>query len=107
LTPLLLKTEIFIEASPAVVFKFLIDPQKVRRWIQLDLHLSASHWACGSRPGGLGDCLEAVPNSRIVVAWPRKRFGSRWLGETRIQIDLRPERTGTRLHLRQWRTGTL
>ena len=97
--------EIFIEAPPEVVFKFLTDPVRMVRWMGIQAELEP-------RPGGVyrldpngrdvirGSYVEVIPNSRIVFTFGWEEAGhSLPPGSTTVEIDLKPEGNGTRLRL--------
>jgi uncharacterized protein YndB with AHSA1/START domain/DNA-binding transcriptional ArsR family regulator len=98
--------EIHIAAPPEMVFPFLIDPDKVVRWMGIEAALDP-------RPGGVykvningrdvasGNFIEVVPNSRVVFTWG-------WEGEnvvlpsgaSTVEITLQEDGRGTLLRLR-------
>jgi uncharacterized protein YndB with AHSA1/START domain len=93
-----------IAARPEVVFEFFIDPVKMVQWKGVDAMLDP-------RPGGtyrvnvtgkevaLGEYLEIVPYSRIVLTWGWE--GSPIApGSTRVEITFAPDGDGTILKLR-------
>jgi uncharacterized protein YndB with AHSA1/START domain len=97
--------EIYIDASPSVVFKFLTDPKKMTRWMGIRAEIDP-------RPGGIyrvepngrdvirGKYLEVVADSRVVFTWGFE--GGRYkvpAASSRVKIDLTPEGKGTRLRL--------
>jgi uncharacterized protein YndB with AHSA1/START domain len=97
--------EIFIEASPQVVFEFLTDPAKMVRWMGIRAEIIP-------KPGGIyfldpngvdtirGSYLEVVPNSKIVFTWGYDRPGHTIPpGSTVVEITLTKEGLGTRLRL--------
>ena len=49
--------EIYIDARPSVVFKFLIDPRKMTRWMGIRAEIDP-------RPGGI---YRVEPNGRDVI----------------------------------------
>jgi uncharacterized protein YndB with AHSA1/START domain len=97
--------EIYIDAPPSVVFKFLTDPKKMTRWMGLRAEIDP-------RPGGIyrvepngrdvirGEYLEVVTDSRVVFTWGFEGGGYKvQAGSSRVEIDLTPEGKGTRLRL--------
>lgn len=97
--------EIYIEASPQIVFAFLTDPVKMLRWMGIRADLEP-------RPGGIyfldpngrdvirGSYVEVVPNSKIVFTWGWEEPGhSVPPGSTIVEITLTQEGKGTRLRL--------
>ena len=101
-----LEREIYIAARPETVFAFLVDPEKMKRWMGRDVTLDP-------RPGGIyrcdingqaiarGEYVEVQPFSRVVFT-----FG--WEGESAIpqpggstvEFLLTPDGEGTLLRLR-------
>jgi uncharacterized protein YndB with AHSA1/START domain len=77
--------EIYIEAPLHVVFSFLIDPEKMVRWMGIEAEFDP-------KPGGInrldpngrdviqGAYLEVVPDSRIVFTRGWEEAGHRVLG---------------------------
>lgn len=106
MTPLV--KEIFINAAPSVVFKFLTDAKKMIRWMGIAAEIDP-------KPGGiyrldpngrdviLGKYLEVIPDSRVVFTWgwenPTPGMPAVPAGSTQVEIDLQPEGAGTRLKL--------
>ena len=97
--------EIYIDAPPSVVFKFLTDPKKMTRWMGIRAEIDP-------RPGGMyrvepngrdvirGEYLEVVADSRVVFTWGFEGGGYKvQAGSSRVEIDLTPEGKGTRLRL--------
>lgn len=101
-----LRRELFIEATPATVFAYLTDPEKMIRWMGVQCELDAS-------PGGIylvhldgrnvarGEFEEVTPNSRIVYSfgWDHGAEFGVPPGGTKIEIDLAPKERGTLLTL--------
>lgn len=94
-----------IAASPETVFTLLTDPEQYVRWkgetARLDPRRGGAFdvgFAGGARV--LGEYLEVVPNRRVVFTWgwdsPAAVVGP---GGSRVEIDLEPIGTGTRLRL--------
>jgi uncharacterized protein YndB with AHSA1/START domain len=97
--------EIYIDAPPSVVFKFLTDPTKMVRWMGIRADIDP-------RPGGIyrvdangrdvirGEYLEIVADKRVVFTWGFEGGGYNVpAGSSRVEIDLAPEDKGTRLRL--------
>ena len=97
--------EIYIDAPPSVVFKFLTDPKKMLRWMGIRAEIDP-------RPGGIyrvdsngrdvirGEYLEVVTDSRVVFTWGFEGGAySVAAGTSRVEIDLIPQGKGTRLRL--------
>ena len=97
--------EVLISASPETIFGFLIDPDKMIRWMGKKAELDA-------RPGGLfrvqvnneatarGEYTVVVPNERVVFTWGWEEEGSPVRpGSTSVEITLVPEGDKTRVRL--------
>jgi uncharacterized protein YndB with AHSA1/START domain len=100
--------EIFIDAPPSIVFQFLTDPQKMIRWMGVVAEIDV-------RPGGIyrldpngrdvirGEYIEVIPHRRVTFTWgferPSQGLAAVPAGSTRVEIDLLPEGTGTRIRL--------
>jgi uncharacterized protein YndB with AHSA1/START domain len=98
---------ITIAASPETVWEFLVDPQKVMRWMGTDAELDprpAGVYRNVVIPGHIarGEFVELDPPHRLVFTWGWERSGDDPptvpSGSTTIEIDLTPERDGTSLH---------
>ena len=96
--------EVRIAARPEVVFEFFTDPVKMVRWKGVDAMLDP-------RPGGtyrvnvtgrdvaLGEYVEIVPYSRIVITWGWEG-GPIAPGSTRVEFNFIPDGDGTIVRLR-------
>lgn len=97
--------ELYIDAPPSVVFKFLTDPTKMIRWMGIRAEIDP-------KPGGIyrvdpngkdvirGEYLEVVTDSRVVFTWGFEGGGYNVAaGSSRVEIDLKPEGKGTQLRL--------
>ena len=95
-----------IAASPATIFPFFTDPEKMVRWKGITAELDP-------RPGGIyrvnvtgrdiarGEYVEVVPNQRIVFTWGWEGEGSPVPpGSTTVEITLTPDGDHTILRLR-------
>lgn len=101
-----LEREVRIAASPATVFSYFTDPEKLVRWWGVAA-------AIEPRPGGgfrveidgrhvaRGEYLELVPPRRIALSWGWEGEGHPIPpGSTRVEIELSPDGDGTLLRLR-------
>ena len=97
--------EIFIDARPEDVFPYLVEADKYLTWMGVSAELDP-------RPGGifqvdpngrdviLGQFLEVDPPRRVVFTWGWKDPAHPVpAGSTRVEIELRPQGSGTLLRL--------
>lgn len=97
--------EIFINATPEVVFEFLTDPVKMLRWMGVAAEIDP-------RPGGIyrldpndrdvirGEYLEVIPHSKVVFTWGFEQPDDRVpAGSTVVEIELEPRDKGTFVRL--------
>ena len=96
--------EIRIDAAPAAVFAFLVDPAKMVRWMGIEAVLDP-------RPGGdygvninrervRGEVVELVPDRRLVFTWGWENGALPVApGESTVEISLEPDGEGTLLRL--------
>jgi uncharacterized protein YndB with AHSA1/START domain len=98
------RREIQIAAAPETVWEFLVDPEKVGRWMGVAASLDA-------RPGGeyrvevlsgdtaIGEFVELDPPHRLVWTWGWEKGTTSPVapGSTTIEVDLVPEGDGTLL----------
>jgi uncharacterized protein YndB with AHSA1/START domain len=98
---------ISIAASPETVWEFLVDPEKLMRWMGTDAELDP-------RPGGTyrnvvipghiarGEFVELDPPHRLAFTWGWERSGDDPpvvpAGSSTIEIELTAEGDGTSLH---------
>ncbi len=100
-----IERELRIEASPAIVFGYLIDPDKMAMWMGREVRADA-------RPGGAleidynlmdrmrGEYIEVVPNSKVVFSWGWSSLGNQTPpGSSKVEVTLTPDGTGTMLRL--------
>ena len=108
----IVEREIFIEASPETVFRFLVDPKLMAQWI------GALH-ALEPRPGGLfevevsrgnvarGTYIEVTPPRRVAFTWGWESDDPSLAltppGASLVEIELEPKDLGTLLRLRHSR----
>ncbi len=95
-----------IEAPPEEVFPYLIEPERMMRWMGTEAELDP-------RPGGvfnvnvtgrdraLGEYLEVSPPERVRFTWGWEGNDSGvGPGETEVEITLRPDGDGSLVVLR-------
>jgi uncharacterized protein YndB with AHSA1/START domain len=108
----IIEREIFIGAPPEAVFRYLVEPNLMMRWIGLSHEIEP-------QPGGrfrvevskgniaLGVYTEVAPPRRIVFTWGwESQDGSLAAlppGASLVEIDLEPKEGGTFLRLRHSR----
>ena len=97
--------ELQIAASPETVWEFLVDPEKMTRWMGETAMLEP-------RPGGLyqvgvipghtarGEIVEFDPPRRLVFTWGWDSGSVVEPGSTTIEIELVPEGAGTLAQVR-------
>ncbi len=102
-----------IAASPSAVFRTLMEPELIARWVgmpgaappRVDPRVGGAYsygWSYkidGRQvEGGPTRILELIPDSRLVVDWPDWR-GDSSVNRQTITFELHPTATGTRLSL--------
>ena len=96
--------ELTIKASPATIFPYLVDAERLVEWMGTEATLNAMPGGefrvlCGGINPSAGEFLEVIPNQRVVFT-----FG--WdlpdhpipAGSTQVEITLTPD--GEQTHLR-------
>ncbi|MGD0882494.1 MAG: SRPBCC family protein [Acidimicrobiales bacterium] len=100
-----LTREVVVDADPATIFPFLVDPELHLRWMgteaDLDPRAGGTHrvLVAGRHPS-VGEFVEIVPNEKVVFT-----FG--WdepdhpipAGSTQVEITLVPDGDKTRIRL--------
>jgi uncharacterized protein YndB with AHSA1/START domain len=97
--------EIFIDAEPELVFRFLTEGDLMRRWMGVQVELDP-------RPGGIyrvspdgvvmarGTYVEVVPNEKITFTWGYESgFLGAPSGSTVVEITLEKRPPGTLVRL--------
>jgi uncharacterized protein YndB with AHSA1/START domain len=97
--------EVFIDASPEEIFPYLTENEKYLSWMGISANLNP-------RPGGvfevdpnggdviLGEFLEVDPPRRLVFTWGWRDLSQPVpAGSTRVEIELKPQGSGTLLRL--------
>lgn len=102
--PLVVRREVQIAAPPSTVFAFLIDPEKIERWLGTEATTE-------THPGGLylvnvggkhrarGQFTEVIPVHRLAYSFGWEARENVPPGSTQIEIDLIEEGDGTLLRL--------
>lgn len=102
-----IERRVFIPARPETVFKFLVDPELMARWIGRALFASAEdgglfclQFTFGEGHTAAGVFTEVSPPNRVAFSFGWE--GSKTLppGGSLVEIDLTPEADGTSLRLR-------
>lgn len=99
------RLSLFIEAAPSAVFRALLEPALLDRWLAMGARVDAR--VGGGIDLGWGNAegeessfplriLEFVPDRRLVLSWPDWR-GLADEPDTRVAWDLAPEDGGTRV----------
>lgn len=101
-----LERTITIAAAPETVWEFLVDPDKMTRWMGMSAALDArpgGAYRCGVIPGhtAAGEVVEVDPPHRLVFTWGWEPSGGDEnpvpQGSSTIEIELTPEGEGTSL----------
>jgi uncharacterized protein YndB with AHSA1/START domain len=94
--------ELVIDASPETVWAFLVEPEKMRRWMGLACTLEqrpGGAYRCNVIPGhtAAGKVIEIDPPHRLVHTWCWVEGGTVDPGESTVEYELVPDGRGTRL----------
>lgn len=92
-----------IAATPATVFRFLVDPEWFRRWMGASASMLTTGQFQVDHPNGdsvRGEIIERVEGHRVVYAWgyAEGRHGIA-PGQSRVEITLEATAHGTRVNL--------
>jgi uncharacterized protein YndB with AHSA1/START domain len=97
--------EVYIEASPDVIFPFLVDPAKFVEWggaeAELDPRPGGTYRALmGGTHWSAGEFVEVEPDARVVFSFGWAEPGHPIPpGSTTVEIDLVPHGKGTTVRL--------
>jgi uncharacterized protein YndB with AHSA1/START domain len=97
--------EITINASPATVFSYLIDPDRMVQWMGTEAVLQPVPGGkyrviCGGVNSSAGEFVEVVPNQRVVFTFGWDLPGHPIpAGSTEVEITLEPVGGSTLLRL--------
>jgi uncharacterized protein YndB with AHSA1/START domain len=98
---------IHVDASPATVFRYFVDPERLCRWQGASAELDP-------RPGGvyrvnvvgdnvaLGTYVDVVPDERVVFTWGWEGNDGLPPGTTTVEVTLAPDGDGTLVQLRHY-----
>jgi uncharacterized protein YndB with AHSA1/START domain len=89
-----------IDASPETVWEFFVEPNKVMRWMGIDVELEprpGGIYRCNVIPGhtALGEFVEVDKPRRIVFTWGWDGNEGVPPGSSTIEAELTPEGNGT------------
>jgi uncharacterized protein YndB with AHSA1/START domain len=99
------EVSIRIDAKPATVFSYLVDPERMRCWMGVNVDVDA-------RPGGkyrvdvtggdvaVGEFVEVVPHERVVWTWGWEGNDGVPPGSTTVEVTLTADGDATLLRLR-------
>ena len=73
-----IEREIYIEASPEIVFDVVSSPEHLKRWWPDDAHYDPTPGSTGKIVFGDGDADGAVVAFTVVDARPPRTFSFRW-----------------------------
>ncbi|MDH3752306.1 MAG: SRPBCC domain-containing protein [Acidimicrobiia bacterium] len=96
--------EISIAAPPEAVFEFLVDPDKMTRWMgtsaRLDPRTDGEFWVkLGDDATAAGRYLEVDPPNRVVLSWGWEGSEQVPPGSTNVVIELAARDGGTTVRL--------
>jgi uncharacterized protein YndB with AHSA1/START domain len=100
-----LTREVVVEASPATIFPFLVDPSKHVLWMGTEAALDPRPGGvysvlCQGRHPGMGEFVEVVPDSKVVFTFgwdlPDSPIPA---GSTEVEITLIPTGDQTTVRL--------
>ncbi len=93
-----------IDAPPSVVFEFLVDPEKLLRWMgesaDIDPTPGGRFWLkLSDEDVAEGEYLEIVTDRRVVFTWGWAGSDEVPPGSSTVTIDLEPSGAGTHVRL--------
>jgi uncharacterized protein YndB with AHSA1/START domain len=97
---------LLIDAAPDTVWEFFVDPEKLRRWMGIDIELDPRPQGAYRNeviPGHIarGEFVELDPPHRLVFTWGWERSGDNTPavppGASTIEVELTPAGKGTSL----------
>lgn len=101
----IVELEVSVEAPPNQVFPYLIEPDRMLRWMGTEAELDP-------RPGGVfyvnvngrdkarGEYVEVVPNERVSFTWGWEGNEAVGPGSSTVEISLQAQGEGTLVRLR-------
>jgi uncharacterized protein YndB with AHSA1/START domain len=100
-----LVNEIFIDAEPELVYRFLTEPGLMRRWMGVEIELEPRAGGIYRvSPDGLqvarGEYVEVVPNRKVAFTWGyESEIMGIPAGSTLVEITLEARTPGTLVRL--------
>ena len=104
-----IEREIYIEASPEIVFEVVSSPDHLKQWWPDDARYSPTPGSAGEIVFGDSDAGGAVVSFTVVEATPPRLFSFRWThpadqvaaagNSLLVTFDLTPSRGGTLLKM--------
>jgi uncharacterized protein YndB with AHSA1/START domain len=97
--------ELTIKASPATIFPYLVDPDRLVQWMGTEASLNAVPGGefrvlCGGVNPSAGEFVEVVPNQKVVFTFGWDVPGHPIpAGSTEVEITLTPDGEQTLLRL--------
>jgi uncharacterized protein YndB with AHSA1/START domain len=99
--------EIYIEAAPEVVYSYFTDTEKLTQWMGIKATLEPKQGGrfevtINQERKIIGEYLELVPYSQIVVSWGWEGREDVPPGSSKVEITLTPYIGGTLVRLRHY-----
>ncbi len=99
--------EIYIEASPEVVYTYFTEAEKLIEWMGIKATLEPKQGGrfevtINQERKVIGEYLELVPYSRIVVSWGWEGREDVPPGSSTFEVRFTPHRSGTLVRLRHY-----
>ncbi len=95
--------EIHIEAPPHAVYDFLVDAEKVLRWmgekIDIDPRPGGRFWLNLGDDTAEGEYVELIPDQRVVFTWGWVGSDTVPPGSSTVTFELQASDTGTTVRL--------
>lgn len=97
--------ELVINATPATIFPYLVDPTRFVEWMGTEVTLDPTPGGefralCGGVNPSAGEFLEVVPNERVVFTFGWDLPGHPIpAGSTQVEVTLTPQGEATLLRL--------
>jgi uncharacterized protein YndB with AHSA1/START domain len=102
-----IEREVFIPAQPQTVFRFLVEPELIGRWIGRALFATATEgglfclqFSYGDGPTAAGVFTEVSPPHRVAFSFGWEVSDAFPPGASHVEIELRSHADGTLVHLK-------